>query len=157
LPIVDGYNVLDDNLLACSDDHIKKVFAMLSRQKEKIEFTGGLEAKRLKEWHIQEMKKLKILQMFFAYDTPDDEEPLINVAKLLKQAGYERHILRCYVLIGYHGDTFDAADKRLKTVMKCGMYPMAMLYRNEKEPDYEWKKFQRNWVRPALIYMKTKK
>ena len=31
LPIRDGWNVLDDNLLACSDTHIKRVFAMLHR------------------------------------------------------------------------------------------------------------------------------
>ena len=31
LPITEGWNVLDDNLLACSDDHIKAVFKMLAR------------------------------------------------------------------------------------------------------------------------------
>lgn len=29
LPIMQGWNVLDDNLLACSDSHIKKVMQML--------------------------------------------------------------------------------------------------------------------------------
>jgi hypothetical protein len=52
LPITEGYNLLDDNILACSDDHIKKVFKMLQAGKKKyrksIEFTGGLEAARLK-------------------------------------------------------------------------------------------------------------
>lgn len=33
LPITEGYNVLDDNLLACSEEHIRKVFAMLKRQR----------------------------------------------------------------------------------------------------------------------------
>lgn len=156
LPICDGYNVLDDNLLACSDRHIKKVFEMLARQKEKIEFTGGLEAKRLKQWHIEAIQKLRIEQMFFAYDTPDDEEPLRIAAKMLREAGYERHKLRCYVLVGYDGDSFEKAEKRLNTVIECGMFPMAMLYRNEKEPDIEWKKFQRKWVRPAIIYSREK-
>ena len=44
LPICDGWNVLDDNLIACSDGHVKKVFAMLKRQKEQPRFTGGIEA-----------------------------------------------------------------------------------------------------------------
>lgn len=48
LPITDGYNVLDDNLLACSEKHIHDVFDMLKRQKEKPIFTGGIEAKILK-------------------------------------------------------------------------------------------------------------
>ena len=34
LPITEGWNVLDDNLLACSDEHIRGVFAMLARQKK---------------------------------------------------------------------------------------------------------------------------
>lgn len=31
LPITDGWNILDDNLLACSDEHIHGVFEMLDR------------------------------------------------------------------------------------------------------------------------------
>ena len=45
LSIRDGWNVLDDNLLACSDDHVNAVFDMLKRQDRQPEFTGGLEAK----------------------------------------------------------------------------------------------------------------
>jgi len=41
LSITEGWNILDDNLLACSDGHIKKVFAMLEKQKEAAHFTGG--------------------------------------------------------------------------------------------------------------------
>jgi hypothetical protein len=31
LPIIDGWNVLDDNLLACPREHVEAVFAMLWR------------------------------------------------------------------------------------------------------------------------------
>jgi hypothetical protein len=41
LPINAGTNILDDNLLACSERHIREVFAMLKRQRGRIEFTGG--------------------------------------------------------------------------------------------------------------------
>lgn len=44
LPIRDGWNVLDDNLLATSWGHFVRVCRMLARQKQKPEFTGGLEA-----------------------------------------------------------------------------------------------------------------
>jgi hypothetical protein len=43
LPIIDGWNILDDNLLACPRDHVEAVFAMLRRQTRRVEFTGGLE------------------------------------------------------------------------------------------------------------------
>lgn len=32
LPIHDGWNILDDNILACSDEHVESVFQMLERQ-----------------------------------------------------------------------------------------------------------------------------
>lgn len=41
LEIKDGYMIFDDNLLACSESHIRAVFAMLKRQKERPIFTGG--------------------------------------------------------------------------------------------------------------------
>ncbi|MDL2257565.1 hypothetical protein LJC42_00200 [Eubacteriales bacterium OttesenSCG-928-K08] len=81
LPITEGYNVLDDNLLACSEQHIRDVFAMLSRQQERPLFTGGLEAKMLKQWHAEELRKLRPKRMYFAYDTPDDYEPFKTLAK----------------------------------------------------------------------------
>jgi hypothetical protein len=48
LPIQDGWNILDDNLLACPEDHFRSVIDMLSRQKRRVEFTGGLQASRLR-------------------------------------------------------------------------------------------------------------
>jgi len=158
LPITEGWNILDDNLLACSDEHIKNVFAMLAKQKQRIYFTGGLEAARLKAWHIEELAKIKPKEMFFAYDGPEDKEPLFEAGKMLKQAGFKLcHPLRAYVLIGYRGDTFDAAEKRLFDCVKAGFLPMAMLYRDETgERESAWVRFAWPWVRPAAIYSKIK-
>ena len=71
LPIRDGFNVLDDNLLACSEKHIREVFEMLKRQAEKPVFTGGLEAKLLQPWHVDLLREAKTERMYFAYDTAD--------------------------------------------------------------------------------------
>lgn len=158
--IKDGFNVTDDNLLACSDRHIKAVFEMLKRQNEKPTFTGGLEAKILKEWHVSEMTKLKPSRMFFAYDTPDDLEPLIEAGKLLNRYGYglKKRVASCYVLIGYQKDTFEKAEKRLNEAMDAGFVPYAMLYRNNKGVEKEeWKPFQREWCNPVIVGTKVTK
>lgn len=157
LPIADGWNVLDDNLLACSEKHIRVVFEMLKRQGHRSEFTGGMEAKRLKPWHVKLFRELRPKQIFFAYDTPDDLPPLEEAARLFREAGDgNRTILRCYVLIGYPRDTFDKATKRLKTVKSLGFCPMAMLYRDSTgETTQDWRKFQRSWARPGSIYAKN--
>jgi hypothetical protein len=157
LKIKDGYNVLDDNLLACSKEHIKKVFIMLRRQKRPIEFTGVLEAKMLRPWIIDELLTLRLKQMFFAYDTPDDYEPLIEASKLLTTSGLIRsHKARCYVLVGYPKDTFEEAEKRLKQTIELGYFPMAMLWRDKKQVNKEWKRFQRQWARPHIVATKEK-
>ena len=156
LPIMDGWNILDDNLLACSDAHIRAVFAMLKRQKRKPEFTGGLEAKRLKSWHVEALRDLKPKQMFFAYDTADDLEPLREAGKILIEGGFTTasHALRCYVLCGWPSDRFDAAQVRIQETIDAGFTPMAMLMRNEKTgiADKAWQKWARQRIRPAILH-----
>jgi hypothetical protein len=161
LPITEGRNILDDNLLACSEKHIRSVFAMLEGQKRgTVEFTGGLEAGLLRPWHVELLKELRPKQIFFAFDAPDDLPALEEAARLCREAEYgSRHILRCYVLIGYPGDSFKAAEHRLETVVRMGFCPMAMLFRDERGsvPALEWRRFQRCWARPAMIYARKKR
>lgn len=152
LPVMNGWNVLDDNLLACSDAHIREVFSMLARQDRSAEFTGGLEAARLLPWHVEALRGLRPKQMFFAYDTPDDLEPLRVAGKMLKDAGISAHSMRCYVLIGHPKDTLDDAESRLTECMDAGFLPMAMLYKDKTgHTEMEWRRFQRMWARPAII------
>lgn len=154
LEIKDGWNVMDDNLLACSEEHIRKVFEMLSRQSERPKFTGGLEAKLLKPWHIDLLRKVKTSKMYFAYDTPDDYEPLVEAGKMLRDGGISAssHTAHCYVLIGYKGDTYEKAEKRLEDTARAGFMPYAMLYRDKDgNTDQTWKRFQREWLRPEIV------
>jgi hypothetical protein len=154
-PIHGGFNVCDDNLLACSDDHVKGVFDMLDGQKERPVFTGGLEAARLKEWHVEGIRKLGVHHMFFAYDTPDDYEPLLAAGRMLQEAGYTfaSHAMRAYVLIGTPNDTIEKAEKRLVETLRAGFWPMAMLWKDEDGHENKgWRQFQGLWARNAIIY-----
>ena len=159
LPIRDGWNVLDDNLLACSEAHIRAVFAMLGRQPEAPQFTGGLEAKLLKPWHAEALLAMcpKPKQLFFAYDTDDDLEPLREAGRILQAAGHhahpKSHALRCYVLCGWPKDTTEAAERRMIEAMGAGFTPMAMAWRDEDgKRSQQWAGFQRQWARPGIIY-----
>lgn len=160
LPITEGWNVLDDNLLACSEGHIRAVFDMLQKQKEKPVFTGGLEARLLRPWHVDLLRASRARRMYFAYDTPDDYAPLVEAGRLLRAGGITKasHRAACYVLIGYQGDTMDTADKRLRDTWAAGFVPYAMLYRDEAGAvDPDWRKFQRLWVRPEIVLARLKK
>jgi hypothetical protein len=155
LPIVNGWNVLDSNLLQCSEHHIRSVFDMLGRQDKRAIFTGGIESRILEDWHVELLHHIKPERFYFAYDTPDDWEPLVIAAQ--KTIGLcTNHNRSCYVLIGYPKDTFEQAEIRLKQTMDLGLTPMAMLYRDDKgKVDNEWRKFQRLWARPTIIYGKV--
>ena len=160
LPIREGNNVIDDNLLACSENHIKEVFRMLEGQKRqghRTFFTGGLEAVRIREWHIELLKQLRPKEIFFGCDTEEKFHHLNEALNLFRNVGYASpNTLRAYVLIGYRGDTLEDAERRLRRVKNIGAGPMAMLYRDSSvpviEPERDWKRLQRLWARPALIY-----
>jgi hypothetical protein len=161
LPIREGWNILDDNLLACPEWHVRAVFAMLQRQGRRIAFTGGLEALALQDYQVELLAGLKPRpNCFFAYDPGDAFETLAYAASRLLEAGFTRqsHRLRCYVLIGYPKDTFELATERLEAIAGIGFTPMAMLWRPEHPsqeryaPNDAWRTFQRRWARPAIIH-----
>ena len=163
LPIHDGWNVLDDNLLACPREHVEAVFAMLRRQRRRVEFTGGLEALSLQDYQVDLLAGLRPRpSMFFAYDPGDAFETLESAARRLLDAGFTRagHLLRCYVLIGHPKDTFEAAEARLRQMVLIGFTPFAMLWRPERHeqrymPGPQWRAFQRRWARPAAIHARV--
>lgn len=159
LPINEGHNICDDNFLLCSRAHKTAVFEMLKRQPIKPKFTGGLEAKILTPWDVEKLREVKPQTMYFAYDTPDDYEPLVEAGKMLRQEGFtfESHVMSCYVLIGYPGDKFDEAESRLLDTIKAGFVPYAMLYKDKDgKEDREWRKFQRIWLRPEIVVARNK-
>jgi hypothetical protein len=161
MPIYDGWNILDDNLLACPREHVEAVFAMLRRQRRRIEFTGGLEALALEDYQVDLLASLTPRpNMFFAYDPGDEFETLESAARRLLEAGFtaRSHRLRCYVLIGHPKDTLAAAEIRLNQMLDIGFTPFAMLWRpdtasQEKHaPGPAWHAFRRRWCRPAAIH-----
>jgi hypothetical protein len=130
---------------------------MLSKQKEKPRFTGGLDTKYLEIWHIEEIERLKTDKAFFAYDEEKDYEPLVMASEIIREVTGKTNRGRymCYVLIGYPKDTFEKAEIRLRRVVDLGMTPMAMLYRDKSGiVDKTWQRFQREWIRPQIIFSK---
>jgi hypothetical protein len=163
MAIYDGWNVLDDNLLACPRQHVEAVFAMLRRQRQRVEFTGGLEALSLEDYQVELLAGLKPLpKMFFAYDPGDAFETLESAARRLLAAGFTEasHRMLAYVLCGYPKDTIAAAEKRCQQMLGIGFTPYAMLWEPETpsqekhRPAPEWRAWRRQWMRPAIIHAK---
>lgn len=162
-PVQDGWNLLDNNIFACSKAHQQSVYEMLSRQERKVRFTGGLEAKRMTEWNAEWLEKIKPEYAYFAYDEPSDWEPLVEASKLLIRYDlFKGHSMGCYVLIGYNKDTFGAAEKRLVDVISLGFMPQAMLFNRgagikNLSDRKQWQRFQREWANKVIVGSKMGK
>ena len=164
LAIRPGNIIQDNNLLACSTQHIKKVFRML-RTQHHINFSGGFEASRVTDEIVNELLSLRIYQIWLSYDTPGREIELIKAVERLKKY-FPRDKIRCYVLTGYKNDTLIEAEKRLRWAYSIGTLPFAMRY-SAPEPELKgtylykersWNLSTRQWTRPAIIktIMKSK-
>jgi hypothetical protein len=149
LPIKDGWIVCDNNLLACSDGHIERVFEMLRRQPKPIAFKGGLDASLFTEKHAELMESIRLNEIWFACDRAGGLKELRRIVELVDEIPiYKR---RCFVLIGFEDKSPAEAAARCQSVYDMGFLPFAQLYRNEQPIKYsdEWKKLARKWSRPA--------
>jgi len=157
LNIKAGSIVQDNNLLACSKAHRDRVFDMLKTQ-HRVHFSGGFESARITDEIVEQLRGLRIYQMWLAYDRPNAEKPLIKAVDKLKRY-FKRYKIRCYVLVGYYGDTTEKAEQRLRRAWEIGTLPFAMRYRmpvENKMDTYlfkarEWSLLTRTWTRPAAI------
>ncbi len=129
LPVRDGHNVCDNNLLAAPRGHIERVLDMLARQRKRAEFTGGLEARRLEEWFAEAISAIGFRRVYFAYDQPNERRPVLDAIRLMHWYGHAYWRIGVYVLMGYDGDTVAAAEERLQFIVNAGAVPYPMLYR----------------------------
>ena len=157
LKIHEGNNIADNNLLACSKGHINKVFKMLRGQKA-VRFSGGLEAGRITDEIVAQLRDLSIKFIFLAYDREQDKEVVQKATDKIRKH-FTREQLRCYVLIGNFGDTLEKAEIRLREAWEMGTMPFAMRYRKPVGVfgdsfvfrQRAWNLLQHNWTRPAII------
>ena len=147
----EGYEVNDNNLLQCSQHHIDKVLAMLRKQRKAARLSGGLEAARVTDTFAEALRGTRISEVFLAADHNDSLKPLERAINKLSFLGRDK--LRCYVLIGFNGETIQQAKARLLKVWEIGCLPFAQLYQppTDKRITYsqEWRDLQRTWSRPA--------
>lgn len=155
IEIQQGNKVQDNNLLHCNKEHINKVIDMLRSQRA-IEFSGGLDSRLLTNSVADDLKSLRIYQLFLACDTKESIRPLEKAKEKLN--GFRRDQLRCYVLLAFKGESISEAIERLQAVWDLGFMPFAQLY---QPPDQyiqyskEWRSLARTWSRPAAMKAKA--
>lgn len=149
LEVKEGNIIEDSNLLACSRQHIEKVFEMLKAQK-KIEFAGGIDARLLREWHIDAIGGLNVHQLFLAYDHKSQKQSALSAISRLGRVLNHPNKIRCYVMVG-RNETMGEAEERLREVWDAGGLPFAQVYDKLDDRDRKWARFARVWQRPAAM------
>jgi len=157
--IVPGYRVQDDNILQCPWEHLVRVADML-REVDRAYgfnamFVGGLQSSLITPRVAELLHTIRVGLIYFAYDQPRQLEPLRVATRLLQMP---RRIIRCYVLCGFRGDTFERADKRLRDAWNAGTFPFAMYYLDAEntQRSKEWKRFCNHWSMPGVIAQREK-
>jgi len=151
--IAAGNIIQDNNILLSNRDHLMKVFSMLKTQRA-IQFLGGLDVRLFKDWHIEELRGLRIKELWLALDNWDSQKQFAKVAEKLRMAGFSRNKIRCYVLAGF-SEPIQESEDRLRFAYECGALPFVQLYQPpNKQKRVVGRKnnlFVRRWSRPAII------
>ena len=152
IPITPGHILQDNNFLQCPSTHRQAVLRMLGNQDKAAVFSGGLDARLVTDKIADELRGLRISQVFLAADTEAALKPLEKAIK--KLSFLPRQKLRCYVLIAYGGETIEQAETRLVRIWELGAMPFAQLFQPpDHYIDYDrgWKALARAWSRPAAM------
>ena len=156
LPIRPGWDVLDNNLLACPRPHVEAVLDMLEEQPRAARFTGGIDARLCQPWFAERLGRMRVQILYTAFDQPGQRPHVERAVRMLRDAGLTQRQVGCYVLVGYAGDTLEQARERLEWVFQAGGMPFAMYFRPGDDRRFKipptWGRFVRAWIRPAAIF-----
>ena len=95
--------LMDNNILAMPD-HFEKICKQLIKEKLRVDFNQGLDARLLNNDNVRLLSKIKHKEYHFAWDNIQDEKIIKNAIKLLRENGINRS--SWYVLSGFN-TTFD--------------------------------------------------
>jgi hypothetical protein len=132
-PIPTGQNpwVMDNNILSTSWAHQNMVVNKLSHVRN-LDLNSGFDDRIFamnpgKYWDLY--SNLKLERWRFAYDKPEQQEPLIKVVDFLHNKGVRYSNISIFCLIGWPGTTFQENQERLQFLVDIGTSPYPMRYR----------------------------
>ncbi len=145
--------ICDNNIFASSQDHFIKVIDSVIKF-EQIDFNQGLDSYLLKDYHLQELQRVKKVTVRFSFDNIKYESSFVQAVEKTRRYGFKD--IRSYVLIGFN-DTPDDALYRLELCKKLGVLPNPMRYQpidtkvknsyvDRAWTDYELKRMMRYWA-----------
>lgn len=140
--------LLDPNLLAAKEH--KKLLQQLEESKTWVDFTQGLDARMLTEKNIEQIQKIKIKMVHFAWDNIKDEKLIVKKLKLFKEiTNVDKRKATVYILTNFNS-SFEEDLHRVYKVRDLGFSPFIMIY--EKQTASKNVRNLQRWVNNRTIW-----
>lgn len=143
--------VLDPNITACRDK--RELFTQYRETNATITFNQGLDIRLLNDYDIEDINRMRIKDIHFAWDNPNDdlEQKFRNFAK-----GFRRksNIGMVYILTNFNS-TMEQNLYRIYTMRDLGYDPYVMVYDKPNAPK-EIRRLQR-WCNSKFIFKSCKR
>jgi hypothetical protein len=132
IPIGKNPYVCDNNILATSWGHQQLVVNKLKNVRN-LDLNSGFDDRifiKDPEKYWQLYNELHIEAWRFAYDKPEQREPIKAVADFLHGKGVDYRRIIVFCLVAYPGMTFNEAVEKIEYLIKIGTSPYPMRYRS---------------------------
>ncbi len=123
--------LLDPNLLACKDH--EKLLQQLADSRAWVHFTQGLDARLLNEDNAKLIERIKVKNLHFAWDIPDDTITPRMLKWFSKQTKLDCNHRSVYILTNFNS-THEQDLERIYKVWEIGYRPYVMIYNKPKAP-----------------------
>jgi hypothetical protein len=131
IPVGENPWVGDNNILATSWEHQQLVVDKLHRVRN-LDINSGFDDRIFvkdpeKYWGLY--SQLKLERWRFAYDKPEQKEPLTHVVNFLHSKGVKYSQISVFCLVGWPGTTFEEGKEKLQYLVDIDTSPYPMRYR----------------------------
>lgn len=147
--------LLDPNPVACKE--WRNIFGQLAESGAWVDFTQGLDIRIMTHEKIEELMKIKVEQVHFAWDNYEDKEMIVPKLKEFAEiTGWSRKKMSVYVLTNFN-TTFEQDLERVYTLRDMGYMPYVMIYDKQNvEHGSDLRRLQR-WVNSKVAFAVCKK
>ena len=145
--------ICDPNILACPE--AEDLLQQLADSKAMVDINQGLDARLLTEKKVEIIRKIRMKNYHFAWDTPKDESKIVPKLKMFTEiTGKVNHQVVCYCLVNFNS-TLEEDFHRIYTLRDMNIQPYVMIY-DKKHCDQIYRDMQR-WVNSMNCFWATPK
>lgn len=139
--------LLDPNLLACKDH--EKLLQQLADSGAWVHFTQGLDARLLNEDNVKLIDRVKVKNLHFAWDDPNDTSAPQMLGWFAKQTKLDDNHRSVYILTNFNS-THEQDLERIYKVWERGYRPYVMIYDKPGAPKIT--RHLQRWVNSIVLF-----